>query len=250
MTEDLRDVGEHEEQAEAEEPADRGQVAHDPRQQLAGLPAVVEGHRQPLQLGVEVGPDGDLDAVGGPGDDPAAHEHQHRLDDAEGEGQQAERVEADPVGAGDGAVDHRPGDQRDDDRRRRCPGGAEDGQQEARAERQQVAAQPPQVGARAPLAGLAVAAHPRRRRRRHGGRAVEGGERGRRPRGAGRPGVGGGRLGGGARRHFGWHGGDILGLGGSGGRSGLASPRAPGRRGEELGQDRGAGRGGGAAGAG
>ena len=69
-------------------------------------------------------------------------EHQHRLDNPEGDGAAAECVQARPVGVGDRPVDDRPGDQRDDDRRRRCPAAAKTTiADEAGAVRAQVAAE-------------------------------------------------------------------------------------------------------------
>ena len=69
-------VRDQEDRAEAGEPPDRREVRGRPGQQLAGLPLVVEGGRQPLQVRVDVGPHGLLH----PGDrvrlDPPAQEVQ------------------------------------------------------------------------------------------------------------------------------------------------------------------------------
>ena len=69
----------------------RGQVGGDPGQQLAALPAAVELHRQRLQPRVEVVAHGGLEAEDRAGLHPAADQDQHRLGDAEAEGQQAQR---------------------------------------------------------------------------------------------------------------------------------------------------------------
>ena len=114
---DLQDVDDDEQQPEAEEPAHGRQVAHHPGEELPGLPLPVEGHRQPLQVRVEVHPDRGLDAEGRARDDPAADEHQDGLDHAEGHGERPEGEQAPLVAIGDRAVDDRLGHQRDDDRR-------------------------------------------------------------------------------------------------------------------------------------
>ena len=52
---------------------------------------VVEGHRQPLEVGVEVVADLGLEAEDRARLHPPAHPDQHRLEHAEAEGEQAER---------------------------------------------------------------------------------------------------------------------------------------------------------------
>jgi hypothetical protein len=114
---DLRDVDDDEDHSEAEEAPDRRQIAHHPREQLTGFPAAMEEHRQALQLRVQLDPNVGLHSKRRLGHDPASEEHQQRLDNPEGDGRRAECVQAAPVGLGNGPVDHRPGDERDDDGR-------------------------------------------------------------------------------------------------------------------------------------
>ena len=141
---DLQDVDDQEEQPEPGEPADGGQVRGDAREQLAGLPLAVEAHRELLQPLVEVVAHRGLHREHRVGLHPAAPEDQHRLEDAEGQREQAQRQHAVDLAVGDRAVDQRLGDQRDGDRERDA---AERGAEHDRQGEQvgpKVAAQPPQ----------------------------------------------------------------------------------------------------------
>jgi hypothetical protein len=107
-----RGVDDQEDQPEAEEPADRGQVLGRPGQQLAGRPAVVEGDRQRLQVPVEVTAQVGLHSERGLAHHPAADQHRHRLEDAEQQGEPGQRVQRAAVTGADGVVDDPRGDQR------------------------------------------------------------------------------------------------------------------------------------------
>jgi hypothetical protein len=105
-----RDVHDEEHDAEAEEPADDAAVRHRAREQLARLPLVVEGHGQPLQVGVEIVAEGCLEAEGHVAGDPPAGERADAL-----EGTQRQRGQREPEDRAALAVRERPVDHRLDD---------------------------------------------------------------------------------------------------------------------------------------
>ena len=151
---ELDDVDEQEEQAEAREPADRRQVGGRPREQLARAPAGVEGHRQALQVGVEVAPHRRLEPEHGVGLHPPAPEHQHRLEHAEQQRQAGQRQQRPQVAVGDRPVDDRPGHQRDADRQGDAAQGGHQHDRQRADVGAQVAAQAPQrvhAGGRRPV---------------------------------------------------------------------------------------------------
>jgi hypothetical protein len=108
-------VGDEEHDAEPGEPPDRRQVRGRPRQQLAGLPLVVEPGLQALQVRVEVVAHGQLHAGDRAGLDPPPEEVQHRLGGAERGRGQAEQHQQFPVVMGDRPVDDVLRQQRDKD---------------------------------------------------------------------------------------------------------------------------------------
>ena len=115
----LHDVDDEEDRAEPEEPPDRRQVGGRPRQQLARLPLVVEGDRQPLKVAVEVVADVGLDPEYGDRLHVSTDRDQRHLDDAEAEREQEHRHEGGPVVMGDRPIDdsadhQRHGGRRDD----------------------------------------------------------------------------------------------------------------------------------------
>lgn len=146
-------VEHQEQQAEGEEPADHRQVAGDPREQLPGLPPVVEAGRQPLQVGVDVGADRRLHAHRRRGLRPPADEDQQRLGQAEQQGQAAEPDQAGRVVPGDRAVDHPLHHERHGEAR--AGAGQRRRQQPAELDgvRAQVGAEPPEVAQRASAVG-------------------------------------------------------------------------------------------------
>ena len=83
-----------------------------PGEQLPGRPAVVEGHRQPLQALVERVAQIALEPQAALVHRPAAEEEQRGLGDAEHQGQAEQGHEPGAVAGGDRPVDHRRGDQR------------------------------------------------------------------------------------------------------------------------------------------
>ncbi len=149
---DLQPVEDQEHQPEGHEAANRAEVVHDSRQQLPGLPAAVEAHRQDLQLRVQVLADVGLDAHGGAGDQPASDEPQHGLGDAHAHRRGAKHPQPVLVLLAHRAVDHGLGHQRNGH------GGTEAGDRDhdhgdpPHPVRHQVRHHPPQVGAD-PLAG-------------------------------------------------------------------------------------------------
>jgi hypothetical protein len=94
---------------------DGRQVRGRPGQQLAGLPVVVEGGRQPLQVRVDVGPHG----LFHPGDrarlHPAAQEAQQGLADPQADRGRADRQQQPALPVADRPVDHGFRQQRDGD---------------------------------------------------------------------------------------------------------------------------------------
>ena len=141
---ELDDVGDEEQDAEAEEPADHREVGGRPGQQLATLPTAVERHRQALQVGVEVVPDRSLQAEYGPRLDPATEEDQERFGDAEQYGQQAEQDEPSLVSVGDRSVDDLLGDQRNGQARTDADECGDEHQDQAAGVRAKVRTEPPQ----------------------------------------------------------------------------------------------------------
>ena len=125
----------------------------------------MEEHRQALQLRVQLDPDVGLHSKRRLRHDPASEEHQQRLDNPEGDGRRAECVQAAPIRLGNGPVDHRPGDERDDNRRRDAQTGEDGHRDEAQRVRTQVGAETPQRHPR-PCARRPVPAH-RHRAQRH-----------------------------------------------------------------------------------
>ena len=114
MTDERRRVDDEEHEAEADEPPDVEMSDVARRQQLTRLPAVVERHREPLEIRVEVVAHRRLHAERGVGHHAAAEERGGRLDGAEAEHEARERPDAGAVAVGDRAVDHRLGDEGDD----------------------------------------------------------------------------------------------------------------------------------------
>jgi len=84
----------------------------------------VEGHRQPLQVRVQVGPHRGLDLVGGARDQQPPQQDQARLDGAEREHAEDEPGQHVEPAARDRPVDDGPGDERD---RQPGQGGSEGG---------------------------------------------------------------------------------------------------------------------------
>jgi hypothetical protein len=116
---DHRDVGrgvdDEEDDAEGQEPPDHRQVAGGAGQQLARLPTVVERDGQPLEVCVQVAAQFGLHAERGGGLGPAPDEDEHRLDDAEREGQRAQLEQARRVAVAHRAVDDPAHDERHHD---------------------------------------------------------------------------------------------------------------------------------------
>ena len=81
------------------------------REQLARLPAVVERHRKPLEVRVEVVAHRGLHAERGVGHDAPPGEGGDRFDGAQGQRQPRERPDPVAVVVGDGPVDHGLGDE-------------------------------------------------------------------------------------------------------------------------------------------
>ena len=108
-----RQAGDEEDEAESGEPPDRRQIRGSPRQQLAGLPRIVEARVQPLHVRVEITADRPLDAGDGAGLHPAADQHARGLRGPEADRSQAERDEQPAPVLGDRSVDHSLGEQRD-----------------------------------------------------------------------------------------------------------------------------------------
>ena len=78
-------VDDQQHEAEREPAADHADVLHHAAEQLAGLPPVVEGHRQILQARVELGAQVVLDLGGGAEHEPAAYPDEPRLGESDGE---------------------------------------------------------------------------------------------------------------------------------------------------------------------
>jgi hypothetical protein len=142
--EQLDDVDDQEQQAEAHEAPDRAEVLSDTRQQLAALPATVEFHRQGLQVPVQVVADVGLEAEHRSGLDPSPREDQAGLGDSEGHREDSEWDQRADLAVGDGAVDDRLRHQRD----READEDSDDGRAAHGGQRAavwpQIAAQPPQ----------------------------------------------------------------------------------------------------------
>ena len=140
----LHDVDEQEQQAEAAEATDRREVGRRAREQLAGLPVAVEGHRQLLQPRVEVAAHRGLQAEHRGRLHPSAHPDQEGLGHAEQQRQAGQRPQGGEVTLGDRPVDDRAGHQRDADGQRHAAEGGDQHQRERPHVGPQVAAQPPQ----------------------------------------------------------------------------------------------------------
>ena len=94
---DDHDVHDEQHEAEREPAADEAEVAHGAREQLAARPAVVEAHRQVLQLRVEGVAHARLDlACPARARTSAAARYMHRLDDAEREHEQRRAARSPP----------------------------------------------------------------------------------------------------------------------------------------------------------
>ena len=150
---DLQDVEHQEHQAERQQPTNRVEVVHDSRQQLAGLPLPVKGHRQDLQPGIEVLADVGLDTQGGPGHQPAPDEPQQRLGDTDGHRGRAHHPQPALIVVAHRTVDHRLGHQRDRDGGAQADDRDDDHGDPARPVGHQIRHQPPQVGNAARVRG-------------------------------------------------------------------------------------------------
>ena len=106
------DVDDQEHEAESDEATDHGDVAVRPRQELTGLPPVVEGKVEPLDVRVEVVAHDRFHLGRGVGQHQPAHEREPAVDHADGDEQQHERLDAGPVAVGQRPVDHALGDHR------------------------------------------------------------------------------------------------------------------------------------------
>ena len=113
-----RDPVDHEEDgAPADEAADGADVARGAREQLPGVPVVVEPHVESLELRVQVVAERGLHAVGDDPEHVATDERCERLDDAEEERETGQRGDSRLVTVGERAVDHRLRHQRNGDGR-------------------------------------------------------------------------------------------------------------------------------------
>ena len=117
--EDAEDAGDlHEDQheedgAEADEAPHHAEVGHRTRQELARLPAVVEAHVEPLELGVEVVAEARLEAGGQHGEQDAPPEGEEHLDQRDGRDEEGPAEDRVAVAVGHRAVDDLLDDQRD-----------------------------------------------------------------------------------------------------------------------------------------
>ncbi|GAB3870110.1 hypothetical protein GCM10029964_003930 [Kibdelosporangium lantanae] len=129
---------------EDDEPAERGQVRDRPGQQLAGLPAVVEGGGQPLQVGVEVAAHGRLGLHGRPGHHLPAQVEEPGLGQAEAG--HAEHQPDQPVGGPvrDRAVQDALDQQGDDQAAAHRAEGGQDGRGQILSQRPYVRPEPGQ----------------------------------------------------------------------------------------------------------
>ena len=112
-----RPVDHEEDRAPADEAADGADVARGTREELPGVPVVVEAHVESLELRVQVVAELGLHTVGDDPEHVAAHERGERLDDAEEERETGQRGDSVAVTVGERAVDHRLRHQRDGDGR-------------------------------------------------------------------------------------------------------------------------------------
>jgi hypothetical protein len=145
---DRQHVLEEEDQAVAEEEADRLEVDGGTRHQLARLVAVVEAEGHPHEVGVEGVPHVELDAERLPaGDEPAAH-HQQRLRDSEADDDPDQGPELVAPLGNDRAVDHAARHPDEADRGRLGGDGEHDRDQQRPAVRPQ---EPDQAGERHPI---------------------------------------------------------------------------------------------------
>lgn len=110
-------------QRERQEHPQEHQIRRAAREQLARRPPVVEGHRQPLQMPVEVGPHRRLHPRQRPGHQPPPEPEEQRL--REPQQQQGQRPEPDPAGVplGDRTVDDPLQYERDDQAQTRAHDG-------------------------------------------------------------------------------------------------------------------------------
>ena len=117
-------VDDQEDEAEADEAADGGDIGRGPGEELTRLPAVMKGHRETLKMGVEGVAQTRLEAKGGEGQHVASEEGHGRFDDAEAQGEGGEDDDARPAVLGHRPVHHPLGDEGNE--------GADDQAQEGR----------------------------------------------------------------------------------------------------------------------
>ena len=107
--------GEEERQTEREEATQLGQIIHRAREQLAGLPGIMDRHRGVLQTIEQTRTPRHLPMRDDGSDDHAPRPHSDRLGDADEQHPENRQPQGRQIAVGDGPVDDVSGDHRDDE---------------------------------------------------------------------------------------------------------------------------------------